>query len=135
MKKKSIFHIERPVLGSDFKMRQVVIVGCITREIEKQVIGLQSGYVQDSEIIMESEFSVNLVNKTLYIGYAVTHPDDVFDLKTGIEIATKMATEKPITYTSSKAQNFFTKSMVLAILENKIPEIEKLVNKAIEKNI
>ena len=135
MKKNTVFNIYKPIVGSDNKVRQVVVVGLLKREVDNEVIGWETTLVPESEIIVQNQYSINLIKKTLYIGYAITHPEDEFDLATGIKLARRMAESRPLTYAVTKSSNFFTKDIVLSILGNKIPEITKKLNETLSKQL
>ena len=121
-----------------YNKRTIVMVGIVDKikidTYKKVFVDLdeENGEVfhsNEGECFLKQVFK----GKSLSIGWAISHPDDKFDVFVGEKIALRRAKEHPISVLYSEYNGEFNSDMVAEVLKNKseyfIENIEKFINK------
>lgn len=110
-----------------YNKRTIVMVGVVDKVKFDTYNKQQITSNKECEVFVKQPFK----GKCLSIGWAILHPDDVFDVLVGEKLALRRAKEHPISRLYSSFNGEFNTDMVEEILKNKsefiFDNIEKFV--------
>lgn len=130
----TVFTETCPILCKDGGIR-IVMMGCVVSRHEEDVpLGVDTNVqTDDPSVVGVINLYTRVKVSNVAIAYAITHPEEVggFSQEKGVKIILQRAETMPLATFSTSSKFFLTRSLISAILNDKLSSFVKHIDEIV----